>query len=116
MFPCFAWKYNMPLFIKLILVAMHHTLLPAQNLRNEPWFDPSLYPFDSHYLTLPDGNLHYIDEGQGEAILFVHGTPAWSFLYREQIKTLSKQYRCIAFDHIGFGLSDKSQSFEGTPQ
>lgn len=95
---------------------MQNTLLPAQELRNEPWFDTGIYPFTSHYLSLPEGKLHYIDEGSGEVILFVHGTPAWSFLYREQVKALSKQYRCIALDHLGFGLSDKPMSFEGSPQ
>lgn len=59
--------------------------------------------------------MHYVDEGSGPTILFVHGTPAWSFLYREQIKILSKNYRCVAPDHIGFGLSDKPVSFTGTP-
>ena len=51
--------------------------------------------------------MHYIDEGQGPTLLFVHGTPTWSFLYRNYIKALSKNFRCIAIDHIGFGLSDK---------
>jgi haloalkane dehalogenase len=37
----------------------------------------------------------------------VHGTPDWSFVYRELIARLSDRYRCIAADHIGFGLSDK---------
>jgi haloalkane dehalogenase len=51
--------------------------------------------------------MHYIDEGRGEPIIFVHGTPAWSFLYRHLIGDLSRDHRCIALDHIGFGLSDK---------
>ncbi len=51
--------------------------------------------------------MHYIDEGSGEILLFVHGTPSWSFDFRNQIKVLSKQYRCLVIDHIGFGLSDK---------
>lgn len=75
-----------------------------------------LYPFQSHYLSLDMGNLHYIDEGEGEVILFIHGTPTWSFLYRNQIKELSKNHRCIAVDHIGFGLSDKPIDWEYTPK
>jgi len=66
-----------------------------------------LYPFTSHYLDLSGLRYHYIDEGQGEPIVMVHGNPTWSFYYRKLIKALSKRYRSIAPDHIGCGLSDK---------
>lgn len=82
----------------------------------QPWVDTGLYPFESKYLHLKTGNMHYLDEGKGEIILFVHGTPTWSFLYRDFVKELSKNYRCIAIDHLGFGLSDKPDSFPGTPE
>ena len=75
-----------------------------------------LYPFEHHYINTDEGRMHYVDEGEGETILFIHGTPTWSFLYRKQIKALSKKYRCIAPDHIGFGLSDKPNDLKGTPQ
>ncbi len=71
--------------------------------------NPALYPFVPHFLDTPGGAMHYVDEGSGQPILFVHGTPTWSFLYRHHIAALSKQYRCIAPDHIGFGLSDKPE-------
>ena len=80
------------------------------------WLDREAYPFRHQYFQTPHGSLHYVDEGQGEVIVFVHGTPTWSFLYRDYIKTFSKNYRCIAMDHLGFGLSDKPGDFEGTPQ
>ncbi len=80
------------------------------------WLNQVFYPFRPHYIEVDGGKMHYVDEGEGEVILFVHGTPAWSFLYREQIKHLRQNYRCIAVDHIGFGLSDKPADFEGTPQ
>ncbi|AHM63527.1 alpha/beta hydrolase [Flammeovirgaceae bacterium 311] len=80
------------------------------------WLDRSLFPFKSNFLQLKAGRMHYIDEGSGPVIIFIHGTPTWSFLYRELIKTFSKNYRCIAPDHIGFGLSDKPYDFAGTPQ
>lgn len=88
----------------------------AGDIKNEKWFDLNMYPFQSNYFKADSGNLHYVDEGEGEPILFVHGTPTWSFLYREQIKKLSKTNRCIALDHIGFGLSDKPRAFKGTPK
>ena len=60
--------------------------------------------------------MHYVDEGKGDVILFIHGTPTWSFLYREYVAELSKRHRCIAIDHIGFGLSEKPENFDGKPQ
>ena len=83
---------------------------------SQSWVDTTLYPFENNYLPLEAGNMHYVDEGRGEVILFVHGTPTWSFLYRDFIKELSKNYRCIAIDHLGFGLSEKPDEMLGTPQ
>lgn len=80
------------------------------------WVDKEEYPFDNKYISLEKGNMHYIDEGQGDIILFIHGTPTWSFLYRNYIKEFSKTHRCIAIDHLGFGLSDKPEEFGGTPE
>lgn len=54
--------------------------------------------------------MHYIDEGRGEPIVFVHGNPTWSFEFRHLILGLHDSYRCIAMDHIGFGLSSCSDS------
>ena len=78
------------------------------------WLDRNLYPFKDRYLDLKHGALHYIDEGAGEVLLFVHGTPAWSFLYRDFIKHFSKKFRCIAIDHLGFGLSHHPKKFNGS--
>lgn len=80
------------------------------------WLDRNEYPFASNYLNVGDAQMHYIDEGTGSAIVFVHGTPSWSFDFRNQIKELSKTHRCIAFDHIGFGLSDKPENYKYTIQ
>lgn len=80
------------------------------------WVDARLYPFENNYLRLEAGNMHYVDEGKGETVLFVHGTPTWSFLYRDFIRDLSKGYRCIAIDHLGFGLSEKPDSVQYTPE
>ncbi|MFV9506238.1 MAG: alpha/beta fold hydrolase [Oscillochloridaceae bacterium umkhey_bin13] len=71
------------------------------------WLDRTLYPFTSHWLDLEGGRMHYIDEGVGEPIVFVHGTPTWSFLYRQIITAMAPTYRCLATDQLGFGLSDK---------
>lgn len=71
------------------------------------WVDRSLYPFQSNWIKLGEVDLHYIDEGMGGVILFIHGTPEWSFGYRHVIRELRKNHRCIALDMLGFGLSDK---------
>jgi pimeloyl-ACP methyl ester carboxylesterase len=71
------------------------------------WVDKNLFPFQSRWIEIDEYQLHYIDEGQGDVLLFVHGTPEWSFGYRDLIKGLRKNYRCIAIDLLGFGLSDK---------
>ncbi|WP_347158049.1 alpha/beta fold hydrolase [Pontibacter chitinilyticus] len=60
--------------------------------------------------------MHYIDEGEGMPIVMLHGTPSWSFLYRNLIKILRKHYRCIAMDMIGFGLSDKPENWSYKPR
>jgi haloalkane dehalogenase len=66
-----------------------------------------LYPFESHYLDINGLKYHYLDEGDGEPLVMVHGNPTWSFYFRELIKHLSPQYRIIVPDHMGCGLSDK---------
>ena len=52
--------------------------------------------------------MHYIDEGAGDPLVFVHGNPAWSFEFRHVIRQLRPEFRCVAPDHIGFGLSSRS--------
>ncbi len=74
-----------------------------------------LYPWAGAYLELASGHrLHYLDEGTGEPIVMVHGNPTWSFYYRNLIRDLSSNYRCIAVDHMGCGLSDKPQDYPYT--
>lgn len=74
---------------------------------SQDWINSKLYPFQSRFITIENNKLHYIDEGTGTTLLFVHGTPEWSFGYRDVIKQLRKSFRCVAVDLLGFGLSDK---------
>ena len=71
----------------------------------------SLYPFRSRALNLDGHRYHYVDEGQGDVLLMVHGNPTWSFYWRNLIRALSPKYRIIAVDHIGCGLSDKPRNY-----
>ncbi|MFF9340649.1 haloalkane dehalogenase [Streptomyces sp. NPDC014773] len=73
--------------------------------------DPALYPFDSRWFDSSAGRVHYIDEGSGPAIVFCHGSPTWSFLYRHVVRGLRDRYRCIAVDYLGFGLSERPAGF-----
>jgi haloalkane dehalogenase len=84
-------------------------------MQTPPWLDRTLYPFAPHHLELDAGRMHYVDEGQGPPVVLVHGTPVWSFLYRDLIRALSRTHRCIAPDHLGFGLSDKPEGFGYRP-
>jgi cis-3-alkyl-4-acyloxetan-2-one decarboxylase len=65
------------------------------------------YPFSGKYLDLNGLKYHYIDEGSGPPVIMVHGNPSWSFYYRNLVKALSQDHRCIVPDHIGCGFSDK---------
>ncbi|GAA4277084.1 haloalkane dehalogenase [Aquimarina mytili] len=64
------------------------------------------FPYQENFVDFKNLKMHYIDEGQGETILALHGEPTWSYLYRKFIPIL-KDYRFIAPDFIGFGKSDK---------
>jgi haloalkane dehalogenase len=65
------------------------------------------WSFAPHYLDINGARVHYVDEGQGDVILCLHGEPSWSYLYRKMIPLLAAKHRVIAFDWIGFGRSDK---------
>lgn len=96
-----------------------------------------LYPFTSHWVDIPAGRMHYLDEGPASfvggvsdadsarelsspnrrrrrlpqnsstTLLFVHGNPTWSFHWRRLIAALKPTHRCVALDHLGCGLSEK---------
>ncbi len=74
------------------------------------------YPFKSHYAAVDGAQLHYADEGEGPLVLMIHGNPTWSVLYRGLIEGLRGQYRCIALDLVGFGLSAPPPGFSYTPE
>ena len=65
------------------------------------------FPFESKYLDVKDSKMHYIDVGRGDPILFLHGNPTSSYLWRNIIPYLQGNARCIAPDLIGMGKSDK---------
>src|SRR3954447_16114630 len=66
------------------------------------------FPWDSQYRDWEGLRLAHLDEGSGSPVVFFHGEPTWSFLWRKVIPpVLDAGYRCIAPDLPGFGRSDK---------
>ncbi len=71
------------------------------------------FPFAANFIEVDAGDgtqlrMHYLDEGEGEVILALHGQPSWSYLYRKMIPILvDAGYRVVAPDLVGFGKSDK---------
>jgi len=85
----------------------------AEPTSRPDWVSDELYPFESRFFAVPpDHRMHYVDEGAGGPIVFVHGNPAWSFEFRHLIRELRPEFRCVAPDHIGFGLSSRSSRRE----
>lgn len=68
------------------------------------------FPFAPHYLDLDHFAMHYVDEGNGDPIVLVHGDPTWGYLYRTFIPPLSRHHRCIVPDHMGMGKSGVPQN------
>jgi len=66
------------------------------------------FPFESRYREVEGLRLAHLDEGEGPPVLFLHGEPTWSFLWRKVIPPVRDAgFRCIAPDFAGFGRSDK---------
>ncbi len=74
----------------------------------------SLYPFVPKTIAINGHSLSYLDEGQGPAIVMLHGNPTWSFYYRNLVLALRSEFRVIVPDHMGCGLSDKPQDYPYT--
>ena len=76
---------------------------PSEALADLPDF-----PFAPHYREVDGLRLAHLDEGEGAPVIFVHGEPTWSFLWRKVIPPVREAgFRCVAPDLAGFGASDK---------
>ena len=87
---------------------MNPTSLSAEQARvlaKGPFPD---YPFAPKSFVHPSGiTQSYLDEGEGDPVVMLHGNPSWSYYWRHLVLGLRDEYRCIVPDHIGMGLSDK---------
>ena len=79
-------------------------------------YTSSSFPFESHFTDVMDHKIHYVEVGQGEPLLFFHGNPTSSYLWRNVIGPVAKatSKRVIAFDLLGFGKSDKPTGVKHT--
>lgn len=65
------------------------------------------FPESSNYVDVLGSKMHYVEQGSGDTILFLHGIPTSSYLWRNILPQLSDAHQCIAVDLIGLGKSDK---------
>jgi len=65
------------------------------------------YPWVSQEHGFEGHRLAYLDEGEGDPVLLLHGEPTWSYLYRKVLPPVAEVARVVAPDYLGFGRSDK---------
>jgi len=75
---------------------------PEERFANLPGF-----PYQAKYVEVEGLRMAYVEQGEGDPILMLHGEPAWGYLYRHMIPPLGKTARVVVPDLIGFGRSDK---------
>ena len=80
--------------------------IAADETFDGPW------PFEPHFYTGIGFEQHYVDEGEGDPIVLLHGEPTWGYLYRNFIPALSRTHRVFVPDHTGFGKSATPQDKE----
>jgi haloalkane dehalogenase len=80
------------------------------------WVDEESYPFKDQWMLIKGHQVHYVDEGPRDkpVLLFVHPGPGWSYTYRYQIQKLSNDFRCVAPDLPGYGLSKPAEDYDFT--
>jgi haloalkane dehalogenase len=66
------------------------------------------FPYEPVYRTVGDIRVAHVDTGEGPPVVMVHGSPAWSFVWRKVIPPIREAgFRCVALDQAGYGRSDK---------
>jgi haloalkane dehalogenase len=84
----------------------------AYRTPDERFADLPGFPFEPRYAEQDGLRMHYVDEGEGDPVLLLHGEPTWSYLYRKLIPPLAEVARVVAPDYFGFGRSDKPTARE----
>lgn len=82
---------------------------PGEDVTQTDWTCAGTWPFEPRYIETDAGRMHYVDEGPRDvpAVVFAHGNPTWSYLFRDLIGPLAAAgQRVVSVDHLGFGRSD----------
>ncbi len=102
------------MLLVVIPLAFLLTLAPvtAQNNSQPVQYDGLTFPelpYPSRWIEVNDAKMHYLEGGDPTAdpILFLHGNPTWSYLWRDIMPIVEPQGRVIAVDLIGMGRSDQ---------
>ncbi len=88
-------------------------------MNSEQSIKPSdAYPFESRFASINGYRIHYVEQGTGDPVLFIHGNPTSSYIWRNILPKVSQESgkRGIAIDLLGFGKSDKPKNVEYTLQ
>lgn len=81
------------------------------------WLDRAAFPCSVRQVEVAPGvSLAVSELGEGPVVLFSHGTPTWSYEWRHLMVALSGRYRCVAVDHLGFGLSPRPLDGDYSPE
>ncbi len=65
------------------------------------------FDFEPHFVEVAGHRMHYLDEGTGDPVVFLHGNPSWTYGWRNVVPLVSPVARVLAPDMIGLGRSDK---------
>src|SRR6266702_3777075 len=95
-------------------VSSNRTANVSGTLPRPPWLDEQLYPFQSRFVEVEGNCIHYIDEGSGPTLFFIHPGVGWSFIYSDIIQELRSRFRCVALDLPGFGRSPAAPGYQHT--
>ena len=88
------------IFCAVAVATTHAQKLPPMEI-------PADFPYESKFVEVLGSKMHYVDQGEGDPILFLHGQPTSSYLWRNIMPHVKGQARVIAPDNIGFGKSDQ---------
>jgi len=100
-------------YLGLILILSLISCKPYSNIiKEDNQMTYSQFRSEQNTFTSQNGNIKYIDKGQGDVIVLLHGVPTSGWLYRHMIDDLAKNYRVIAPDMLGFGSSDSPKGYD----
>lgn len=108
------------LILLAVIIALIWSLTPTQTdtsvaddsviHANESGADD--HPFREAYFELAGRKLHYVEAGEGDVVLFLHGFPSYWFSFIRQMEALKSDYRVVAIDGLAAGKSDAPRDVE----